>query len=239
MNRLHPSSIPNNADVILTCVRAALDGAEDTRKGGPPTSAGAREIMGKLLDFPQDYLPGAVLSEIAECDVAAMVDQLLVECPEIEIPEHYHDRVDFVWRKAAGKSQGAVVLGSLKPVGKRERQTWQGQGRAPWWRITLSLDVWCLLTREERWRLLHHELMHATVKEDANGEITGPSGRAHDVEEWAATVGRYGLAAEQQARFVGQALARDVGEDLRVYGVDPATGQGLLFSADALTPVGW
>lgn len=239
MNRIHPSSIPDNADVILACVRAALDGAEDTRKDGPPTSAGALKIVAHLLDFPQDYLPGAVLSEIAECDVGAMVDQLLAECPEIDIPERYHDRIEYVWRKSAGKSQGSLVLGTCKPVPKRERQTWLGQGKAPWWRITLALDVWCLLTREERWRLLHHETMHATVKENADGEITGPSGRAHDVEEWAATVGRYGLGAEQQAHFIGQALARDVGEDLRVYGVDPATGQGLLFGADALTPVGW
>lgn len=226
-----PSSIPDTS-VITGCVRVALDNAEADRGDAPPTSAAAREKIGKLLDFSEAYLPGHVLTEIPECDVYAMIDLLLTDCTEIDIPPEYADRVEVVWRKSAGKSAGAVVLGTCKPIGKRERQTYRGEGPSPWWRLTLALDVWILLTTEERWRLVHHELMHATVKEDAEGAIVGPSGRPHDIEDFAATVARYGLGSELQARFVAQTMARPkIAEEMRrTWQVDPVTGQGLLFA---------
>lgn len=235
----HNLSLPDDNAITLACVRTVLDAAPDVRKEGPPTSAASREVVAKMLeDVSLDYLPGAALAEIEECDVPAMVAHLLAECDEIEIPAGYEDRVDVVWRKTAGKSAGAVVLGTCKPVAKRERQTWQGPGRAPWWRVTLALDVWCLLTRDERWRLVHHELMHASVKEDADGAITGPAAKCHDVEDFAATLARYGLGGEMQARFVAQVMARPkIAEELRTWDVDPKTGQGMLFGAD-LAPVG-
>jgi hypothetical protein len=75
--------------------------------------------------------------------------------------------------------------------------------------------------------------MHATYKGDA------PSGRMHDIEEFAATVARYGFLGEMQAKFVGQAMGRDtIAADLAEFEVDATTGQGLLFGTD-LRPVGW
>jgi len=236
----HNLSLPDDNAITLACVRTVLDAAPDVRKEGPPTSAASREVVAKMLeDVSRDYLPGAALAEIEECDVPAMAAHLLAECDEIEIPAGYEDRVDVVWRKTAGKSAGAVVLGTCKPVAKRERQTWQGPGRAPWWRVTLALDVWCLLTRDERWALVFHELMHASVKDDADGMITGPAARAHDIEEFAATIARYGIMNEMPARVVAQAMARPrIIEELRTWAVDPVTKNGLLFGTD-LAPVGW
>lgn len=232
-----PTNLPST-DVIAACVRTALDNAEDTRGEGPAFAAAARKTIAKMLDFSEAYVPGASLATIGECDVLSMVDRLVSECPEIDIPDDYADRVEVVWKRIAGQSMGAVTLGTCKPVGKRERQTWQGSTPAPWWRLTLSLDVWALLTEDERWRLVHHELMHATVKENAEGAIVGPAGRAHDAEEFAATVARYGLGGEMQARFVAQAMARPkLAEEMRVWSVDPVTMQGLLFGA-TLRPVG-
>jgi hypothetical protein len=170
-------------------------------------------------------------------DVGAMVERLVDACDELDIPEDYADRVDVVWRVKAGASMGAVSCGTCKPVGKRERQTWRGVGPAPWWRLTLALDVWILMTEAERWRLVHHELMHAACKRNDNERITGPAGRAHDIEEFTATLARYGVDHGDPARFIAQAMARpEMREELRVFDVDPVTGQGLLFGS--LPPIG-
>lgn len=163
-----------------------------------------------------------------------MVAQLVEECTEIDIDDEHVDRVEVVWKVKAGSSMGGVTLGTCKPVGKREREAWRGTGPCPFWRVTLALDVWVLMTPSERWRLLHHELMHAAYKDSGD-----PSGRKHDIEEFAATVARYGLVGEEQATFVAQAMARPaIVEEMREWSIDPTTGQGMLFSSD-LAPVGW
>lgn len=239
--RIHPA-LPDNAEQILACVRVALDNAEDVRKGGPAISAGVRESVAKYLDFEESYLPASVLAEIPELDVPAMVDRVVTDCAEIEIPDDKIDRVEVVWRTKAGTSKGAVTLATCGPVGKRERETYQGPGRAPWWRLTVALDTWILLTPAERWRLIAHELMHATVKENAEGMVVGPAGRTHDVEEFAATIARYGLATwgGNQPAVFAQAMARpEIAAELRVFDVDPRSGQGLLFRPSLMTPVGW
>lgn len=225
---------------VLDMIRQAFAVAAKWPSNRPPAhSATSRDAVGEQLAFKQEYLPGGPLTEIPELDVARMAARLVEECPEIDIPDDMVDRIEVVWRRTAGSSRGKVVLGTCQPIGKRERLTWQGAGRAPWWRLTLALDVWCAMTPEERWRLVHHELMHATVAEK-DGQIVGPAGRTHDTEEFSATIARYGLAFKEQARLIGQAMARPgmAAELEKVWGVDPASGQGLLFGAD-VKPVGW
>lgn len=235
---------------VLDAVHLALHEAASIRAGageyghdsdGDTSYVGAagRKAVAEILDFDVAFLPAECLAEIEEMDAPAMVGRLVDECEEIDIPDTKRDRLEIVWRVKAGKSMGQVTCATCKPIGKRERQTWQGAGPAPWWRLTLALDVWLLMTTEERWRLLHHELMHATVKKNSSGKITGPTGRGHGIEEHAATLARYGVGEATQAAFVGQVLARKkIVKEVRAYEIDPKTGNGLLFGTD-LRPVGW
>jgi hypothetical protein len=221
-------------DALALTVREALVRGAELREDPETiaTSAHARSEVREIIDADgASYIPGSRLADVIAVD--AMIDRLIADCTEIDIESAHAAQVDVVWRVKAAGSMGMVVLGTCKPVGKRERQTWRGEGPAPLWRLTLALDVWCLLTEQERWRLVHHELMHATYK--GSGKAT-PGGRAHDIEEFAATVARYGLMTETQAQFVGQAVARE--ELAERWGVDAATGQGLLFATD-LRAVGW
>jgi hypothetical protein len=221
---------------LVLSVREALHRGAELREDPEvlPIAAFARAEIRAILDTDDAYIPAERLADAI--DVAAMVDRLIADCVEIDIKSAHAPQVDVVWRVKAASSMGAVVLGTCKPVGKRERQTWRGDGPAPLWRLTLGLDVWCLLTEQERWRLVCHELMHATYKGNGN---TTPAGRAHDIEEFASVVARYGLGAETQAAFVAQAMVRpQIMEEMRSWGVDPESGQGLLFGHE-LRPVGW
>lgn len=241
------TSIPLVDERVLATLRRALDAGPECRRvgDGSVTSALARASVVAIL-VPEDHVeervpdfaPGALVAEVPELDVPAMVLRLVEECPEIEIPDSCVERVEVVWRLKAGKHHGAVSLGSLRPIGKRERLTYPGQGDAPWWRLTIGLDTWCLLTPDERWQLVHHELCHATFKGDESSP-TGPAGKGHDIEEFAANIARYGLGDGLRAAAVAQAMARPrIREELRVWEMDPQSGQGLLFGRD-LAPVGW
>lgn len=234
---MNASNLP--PEHMLSQIRTALDEAPGIRdEMGEPTSAGALKSIRAILDGAWAFLPGGPLSEIAELDVSVMVDKLVTECPEIDIPDEYVDRVEIVWRAKASQSMGHVSAGTCKPIGKRERLTYAGDAKAPWWRVTLALDVWCLLTERERWQLVHHELMHATTKGD--GTSMRPAGRGHDFEDFAANLARYGISDYGRAATIAQAMARpEIVKELREYDVDPSTGQGMLFKASQMSPVGW
>lgn len=234
---MNASNLP--PEHMLSQIRTALDEAPAIRdEHGDPCAADALKDIRKILDGAWAFLPGKLLSEIAELDVPAMVDKLVTECAEIDIPDEYVDRIEIVWKSKAAQKMGKVTCGTLGPVGKRERLTYAGDAKAPWWRMTLALDVWCLMTEQERWRLVHHELMHATTKGD--GTAMRPAGRGHDVEDFAASLARYGIGHSGVASTIAQAMARPkIVEELREYDVDPTTGQGLLFKAAVMAPVGW
>ena len=168
----HEDDGPSVVHIVRIAISKIVE--DDVRGTKPMTSALSRAVVADLLDIEESYLPHAALADITDCDVLPMVDRLVHECTEIDIETTDLDRVEVVWRKKASESAGMVVLGTCKPVGKREREAWRGEGRAPWWRVTLALDVWLLMTPEERWRLVHHELMHrnrarAPVRQSPDG----------------------------------------------------------------------
>jgi hypothetical protein len=220
---------------ILRCVREAVDHIEGYDPSKPdaappsPWRAAWRLTVGELLDFDAGHIPGDLLRLVHACDIAPTLEALVDGCEEIDIPVGMADRVQVVWKRKATERDGHVTLGTLGAVSKKDREL----GSPYLWRLTLALDTWLLTDEERRVQVLHHELMHAVY------EGGKPKTRTHDVEEFAANVARYGLLDEGRARFLAQAMARPrIVEELQVYGVDPVSGQGLLFAADKMRPVG-
>ncbi len=111
-------------------------------------------------------------------------------------PEHSHLRGavwQIRWRTRSWMRQGQAVLGSCSAVPRADREAWTGAGPAPEFRLQLSLPYWLLLSEVGRARLIHHELSHAVWKEDG-----GPGVRPHDIEEFAATLARFGVEEEER-----------------------------------------
>ncbi len=92
------------------------------------------------------------------------------------------------WRTRGWTRQGQAVLGSCSPVPRADREAWTGAGPAPQFRLQLSLPHWLVLSESERLRLIHHELGHARRRADGS-----PGTCPHDIEEFAATLARFGI----------------------------------------------
>ena len=125
-----------------------------------------------------------------QTDIAA-----LVRLPELM---HLGPAVfQIVYHTKAKKKAANVTLGSLKALSTSERGLWAEQP-APhfrlqlWWRWWAAMATWISPRgyTEQRYRLVHHELMHGLMKE-VKGELRGKI-RGHDLEEFGATLERYG-----------------------------------------------
>lgn len=206
-------------DLVRTAAQEALDkGPEYLEKRG---FGGALEALaGILADCPRRYWSADLLGDLEGCDVADIVARV------VRLPERSHlsgRTIDVVWRRRHATRQGQVVLGKAGPTPRKDRDLGAGD-----FRVELAFDAWCLLTPEERERLVHHELGHCRVADGL------PAGHGHDVEEHADTVARYGLARPAHGQLVAEAMAHPTtAKRLREWGFDPATGQGLLFGAGA------
>jgi len=135
-----------------------------------------------------------------QADIAALV----------RLPELCHLReaaFQVVMRKKPTKRNGAAVLGSLKALSSTERGTWATQP-VPHFRLQLWWGWWAAMATwvgprgyaEHRARLVHHELMHGYTQE-VKGELRGKI-RGHDIEEWGATLERYGAADAHTAHLL-------------------------------------
>lgn len=125
-----------------------------------------------------------------QTDIAALV----------RLPELLHlgpALFQVVFHIKAKKKAANVTLGSLKALSASERGLWAEQP-APhfrlqlWWRWWAAMATWISPRgyAEHRARLVHHELMHGYTQE-VKGELRGKI-RGHDIEEFGATLERYG-----------------------------------------------
>jgi hypothetical protein len=127
--------------------------------------------------------------------------RLLAELVAAHHEDLYGARIALAWQRSwTPDVDGRVILGQCRKVGDLDREVFEVAHfdfiillREAFWR-----DV--LVTDHQRRALLDHELTHATVKLDANGEPvvdernrTVYRMRKHDVEDFSGIVARYGL----------------------------------------------
>lgn len=93
-----------------------------------------------------------------------------------------------------------------------------GGGKRPWWGkanvaseresvflhvhgwIIIALDIWQELTPVQEKALLHHELGHLVPKDTGDPEYLRLEGKEHDIEEFFATLERYGAWSDAAQR---------------------------------------
>lgn len=174
------------------------------------------------------------------CDMREALDldwyrrRIEAQCPELR--GSHGKPVRFVWRAEQKEKDGKIILASCKVFPKRERQLWdevERGGPCPWWEIEIGLAGWILATEHERLHVLHHELMHCDVKVSDVGEEK-PAIRAHDIQEFTATVGRFGPLTTADSSFAENLTRHPRHQEHRAreghrWQVDVA-GQGLLFT---------
>lgn len=144
----------------------------------------------------------------------------------LQMPEHAHLRdgeacIDWLMRTGEKRKGGRTVLGTAyMPTVQgelRDMFEWMLQrllGRMPDFLIVLDRDFWRQASPAVREILVFHELSHCVHAEDKYGAprftreglpIWGLKG--HDVEEFTATVARYGAWNEDIRAFVAAAEA--------------------------------
>ncbi len=196
----HERKDPTKGDdrKLRRLLSAACAAAEviDTREGQD-----RRFSIARLLAEPLALLPGHI--RVVDSDGIPDLDvwraaRTVLELDEFEGIRADSGRIEFAWRTVHAASCGKAVLGKAAKVSQRERDLWPDEaGAAPWWRVTIALDLWLGATDEQRERLVHHELMHLAV--DSDGK---PALRAHDVEEFVVTAKRYGASDHEQEQLV-------------------------------------
>lgn len=194
-------------DPIRAALYAGVEAGPRIRaKDGKYANKALKETLADLPAFlrVEDY------ADIDVLDVRSIVEKLR-EWPEFAPIRKYPFAL--TWKTKAGNSQGAVVLGTCRALGARERLTWRGKGKAPFWEMTFALDLWLLATPYERERLVHHEMMHAAVECEEDDEETGEEGEAkpgihpHPVEEFPITAARFGAIHPEHIRLADAILA--------------------------------
>ena len=166
-------------------------------------------MSGDYIIPPVDALDGPV----------AIRDRLLRECPEFAHLAEGEARIAFLLAsveviKAGKQILGAAhlptVQGQLKGVFAWTLE--QALGFMPDFLITLDLTFWEEADARHREILVYHELCHCIQKADRDGEprfdeddrpVWGIVG--HDVEEFSATVRRYGAYSEDIREFIAAA----------------------------------
>lgn len=114
--------------------------------------------------------------------------------------------------------------GRPKVVQEVERLTWSGPGAAPMFRLELSLP-WFLLAEDHEINRGLHELLACLGLR--NGK---PMLRKPDVAAFATTLARFGVGHIREAGAIAHAQAHPQHRALmQSFGVDPTTGQGMLF----------
>ncbi len=199
MTQTHTEFNPEAA-AMIDRIRAALDHAEGIRDEAEPDqpilTAKNMEAVREILDLPAKFYPAASFDVVPELNVIPIVESLYDACKELIGDAR---RVTVTWRVKHGTKAGDITMGTCGLVSGKQRDLAEAEGRPVYhWEVTLALDVWILLTPNQRERLMHHELMHCNVKvsDDDSGEVK-PALRNHEIEEFGATAARYGLLPHQ------------------------------------------
>ena len=130
----------------------------------------------------EDFIDARNLADIGQ--------RLIQDCEEFA--HLCESTVTFLWKREGGEKQGQATLGMcVKPSGMVRHFS----GAA--WVIWVAADHCATyeLTRHQIESLLHHELLHASVKFDKNGEPK-PTVAGHDWDGFSANIKRYGLWQE-------------------------------------------
>lgn len=194
-------------DPIRSALYAGVEAGPRIRAKAGKYATGA--IKSTLEDLPA-FLRVEDYSDVVALDVRAIVERLL-EWEEFAPVRKYPFAL--TWKTKASNSQGAMVFGTCRALGSRERLTWRGKGKPPFWEMTFALDLWLLATPYERERLVHHEMMHAAVEtvetDDETGEETEarPGINPHPVEEFPTTAARFGAIHPEHIRLADAILA--------------------------------
>lgn len=161
----------------------------------------------------------SAFNDSAELDLIAMASHLVWTCVEFAPIRPVRDRIRWVWRLSKWMKSGRAKAGEARKVPNRQRDLDPSAD----YEITVNLPMWLGLDRIARERLLHHELMHIL------GWAHVDDGE-HHIMEFGETLQRYGIGDPLQAKALASFMARPASEaEVRRYGFDPISGQGLLF----------
>lgn len=163
-----------------------------------------------------------------DLDVRAIAERLIETCDELGHLDSFPLRI--LWRRTTQVKNDRMILGTAGAVGKSEREKWPATaGAPPFWRMTLSLAAWLVMPARERVRLVHHELMHCGIDADSKGRAK-PCTVAHDIEENAQTMARFGLGDRSQALVLAAAKQHPNTErQFREWFIDESSGQAALW----------
>jgi hypothetical protein len=221
--------------------KARVSGDEPPRWDNRPAATSPYWVRWACDSCKEAGLPAWVRNEdviaALDDDLAGPVLQRLLELPEFA----HLDGVplEIGWSPKACQRKDVVStefkVGKIKAVSKKRRQLWPPEaGDAPDFELELSLPFFLLGTEPEIERGLH-ELLAACVFQ---GEDDEPTLRKADISTYASTLGRYGISTPREAQAVAHAMAHPATpQQLRDFGFDPETRQGLLFApAEAAPP---
>ncbi len=219
---------------IELIIKEAIDEASTIRHDNDGSLADQQKELGKMLKSLPGRLKAEDIATVDGCNAGAMVASLVSTCQE-----HQHlemATVMIIWRTRAWTSRGKVVRAAAGATSTAYREEWPGEDTAPWWRLDINLPAWLLHSEEENMRLLHHELGHCGIKYNevdvGDGQViespVKPMTVDHDVEEFVATVARYGAYDPVQAALAACAASKDDFEKMVQAWVEDNNGQGRL-----------
>jgi hypothetical protein len=170
------------------------------------------------------WLSQSVLAVTREedLDVDEQLRQLVWGCEEFAPIRPLRSKIRLVWRLSAWLKSGRAKVGEARKIPQKQ----QDLDPSAQYEITLALPVWLAFDERQRLRTLHHELCHIL-----GWAVTGDG--EHEVMEFASTLARFGAGDVYQARAIASFTSRPKQEaELRLFGFDPITRQGLLFPTD-------
>lgn len=214
----------------------------------PDSAATWDRIGGVLRGLPKWIDADDLIGTEGHRDPRALLTRLVEDLPELEHLQGYLHQIRISFWTGTRSSRGRLLWGQARKLGPKDRALTDGL----WWDLDLSLIAWCALDGHGQVRLLHHEALHLQIEVDSEGKPR-PLVRGHDVEDHAATLGRFGVSGEAQEAAVANAarhpsaagwLTQGYGEILRAAGAlyppedaqrweQDGRGQGLLFGAAA------
>jgi hypothetical protein len=196
-------------DWLVLAMEEIENVAADVRSG--TTTAFNAMLTSSLTDILK-LLPGHIRGDrLTRLTARDMAEEMLsyVDPDEKRHRDRYGlaainpDRIRWVWQTTHSETNGRIILGTCKALGKRDRAL-QKRKEPYLWEITLSLDYWLVATDQERKRLVHHELAHCCLDQDNEGN-TVPKVRCHSIEEMLSTMLYFGPLDETQSAVVSAA----------------------------------
>lgn len=147
---------------------------------------------------------GDAVTQPIDGDIYALLDRVLHA--HHDDLARTHARVALAWCTSwKADADGHVTIGQCKKASDLDREL-----AAFDFVILLSKEFWRVASERQRIALLDHELMHAAVKYDADGEpVVDERGRQvyrtrkHDLEEFVDVVARHGCYKRDLEQFAG------------------------------------